>query len=62
MRLDPTDATRPWFLGSWPGQSSVTMGTQARGASNAKAKGELSWTLRFPSWREGFPAADASQK
>ena len=32
------------------------MGTDARGASNAKAKRELGWTLRYPSWRNGFPA------
>jgi hypothetical protein len=28
-----------------------------RGASNAKAKRELGWTLRYPSWRQGFVAA-----
>ena len=33
------------------------MGTEARGASNAKAKRELGWTLRYPSWRQGFAAA-----
>ena len=33
------------------------MGTESRGASNAKAKRELGWTLRYPSWREGFVAA-----
>lgn len=31
--------------------------TEARGASNAKAKRELGWALRYPSWRQGFPAA-----
>ena len=31
--------------------------TEIRGASNAKAKRELGWTLRYPSWRQGFPAA-----
>ncbi len=30
---------------------------EARGASNAKAKRELGWTLRYPSWRQGFAAA-----
>jgi hypothetical protein len=35
------------------------MGTEARGASNAKAKRELGWTLRYPSWRQGFAALDA---
>ena len=39
----------------------VVMGqTKARGASNAKAKRELEWTLRYPSWRQGFVAAYAS--
>lgn len=28
--------------------------TQQRGASNARAKMELGWTPRFPSWRTGF--------
>jgi nucleoside-diphosphate-sugar epimerase len=27
------------------------------GASNAKAKRELGWQPRYPSWREGFAAA-----
>ena len=32
-------------------------GRGSRGASNAKAKRELGWTLRYPSWRQGFAAA-----
>jgi hypothetical protein len=36
------------------------MGTEARGASNAKAKRELDLELRYPSWRQGFAAAYAS--
>jgi hypothetical protein len=35
----------------------VMMETESRGASNAKAKRELGWTPRYPSWREGFVAA-----
>ncbi len=31
-----------------------TSGSFERGASNAKAKRELGWTLRYPSWRGGF--------
>jgi nucleoside-diphosphate-sugar epimerase len=38
------------------GEAAVAMGTDARGASNAKAKHELGWTPRYPSWRRGFPA------
>jgi len=36
------------------GEAPVVMGTQSRGASNAKAKLQLGWTLRYPSWRQGF--------
>jgi hypothetical protein len=31
--------------------------TEVRGASNVKAKRELGWKLRYPSWRQGFRAA-----
>ncbi len=34
----------------------VSMMTEARGASNAKAKRELGWAPSYPSWRDGFPA------
>ncbi len=39
------------------GESGVRTSTEARGASNAKAVRELGWSLRFPSWRQGFVAA-----
>jgi 2-alkyl-3-oxoalkanoate reductase len=39
------------------GPAAVITATQARGASNSKAKRELGWTLRYPSWRQGFRAA-----
>ena len=39
------------------GESGVVLMTEIRGASNAKAKRELGWTLRYPSWHEGFRAA-----
>jgi nucleoside-diphosphate-sugar epimerase len=42
------------------GESGVALMTEIRGASNAKAKRELGWTLRYPSWREGFRLAYAS--
>jgi nucleoside-diphosphate-sugar epimerase len=38
------------------GDVAVVMGTEGRAASNAKAKRELGWELRYPSWREGFVA------
>ncbi|NED94624.1 NAD(P)-dependent oxidoreductase [Phytoactinopolyspora alkaliphila] len=36
------------------GKPAVIMMTEGRGFSNAKAKRELGWTLRYPSWRQGF--------
>jgi nucleoside-diphosphate-sugar epimerase len=36
------------------GEVGVVMMTEIRGASNAKAKRELGWQPRHPSWREGF--------
>jgi len=34
--------------------------TECRGGANAKIKRELGWTLRHPSWRQGFAEAYAS--
>jgi nucleoside-diphosphate-sugar epimerase len=48
-----------WLARLVAGAPAVMMGTTARGASNAKAKRELGWTLRYPSWRTGFAAAYA---
>jgi nucleoside-diphosphate-sugar epimerase len=36
------------------GEAGTVMMTEIRGASNAKAKRELGWKLRYPSWRQGF--------
>jgi nucleoside-diphosphate-sugar epimerase len=46
-----------WLARTLAGDVGVAMMTELRGASNAKAKRELGWTLRYPSWRQGFPAA-----
>jgi nucleoside-diphosphate-sugar epimerase len=43
-----------WLARLFAGEAVVMMGTESRGASNAKAKRELGWTLRYPSWRQGF--------
>ena len=42
------------------GDIPVMLGTEARGSSNAKAKRELGWTLRYPTWRQGFFEAYAA--
>ena len=36
------------------GEAGIVLMTEARGASNAKARAELGWTPRYPSWRDGF--------
>jgi 2-alkyl-3-oxoalkanoate reductase len=46
-----------WLARLVAGKGMVMMAVGSRGASNAKAKQELGWTLRYPSWRQGFPAA-----
>jgi nucleoside-diphosphate-sugar epimerase len=48
----------PRFVGRlFAGEAGVVMMTEARGASNAKAKRELGWQPAHPSWRQGFLAA-----
>jgi 2-alkyl-3-oxoalkanoate reductase len=49
-----------WLARLFAGEAVVMMGTESRGASNAKAKREMGWELRHPSWRQGFVAAYAS--
>jgi nucleoside-diphosphate-sugar epimerase len=43
-----------WLARLLAGNVAVTMMTEGRGFSNAKAKRELGWQLRYPSWRLGF--------
>ncbi|HUA06258.1 MAG TPA: NAD(P)-dependent oxidoreductase [Solirubrobacteraceae bacterium] len=54
-------APKPWrvprLVGRMlAGEAAIVMMTDIRGASNAKAKRELGWEPRHPSWREGFAA------
>jgi nucleoside-diphosphate-sugar epimerase len=52
-------AKRPLRVPGWMGRlaagevATVAM-TEIRGASNDKAKRELGWRPRYPSWRQGF--------
>ncbi len=36
------------------GEHGISLMTQIRGSSNAKAKAELGWSPTYPSWRDGF--------
>jgi nucleoside-diphosphate-sugar epimerase len=53
------DAKPPRRVPRWlgrllAGETATLMMTEVRGASNEKAKRELGWQLRYPSWRQGF--------
>ncbi len=53
------DAKPPRRVPRWlgrlaAGEAATVMMTEVRGASNEKAKRELGWQPRFPSWRQGF--------
>ena len=53
------DAKPPRRVPRWlgrlaAGEAATVMMTDARGASNAKAKRELGWQLQYPNWRLGF--------
>jgi 2-alkyl-3-oxoalkanoate reductase len=54
-------AKRPWkvpgFIGRLLGGTAARMTVGLRGASNAKAKRDLGWEPRYPSWRSGFSEA-----
>ena len=53
------EAKPPYSIPHWLGEltigkAGVSIMTQIRGCSNAKAKQELNWTPLYPSWRIGF--------
>lgn len=53
------EAKPPYSIPHWLGEvmigkAGVSIMTQIRGCSNAKAKRELNWTPIYPSWRIGF--------
>jgi nucleoside-diphosphate-sugar epimerase len=54
LRAKPPRRIPRWLGRLAAGEMATLMMTEARGSSNAKAKGELGWQLRYPSWRQGF--------
>jgi nucleoside-diphosphate-sugar epimerase len=55
-RAKPPRRLPKWAARLLAGDMVVGMMTEGRGFSNAKAKRELGWKLRYPSWRQGFRA------
>jgi nucleoside-diphosphate-sugar epimerase len=49
-----------WLGRLLAGEGTTMMMTEVRGASNAKAKRELGWRPRHPSWRQGMVEAAAT--
>jgi len=43
-----------WVARLGAGEVAVSMLTRTRGSSNSRAKRDLGWELRWPSWRQGF--------
>jgi 2-alkyl-3-oxoalkanoate reductase len=59
MLASALDAKPPRRVPRWlgrlaAGEMATIMMTEVRGASNEKAKRELGWQLRYPSWRQGL--------
>jgi len=60
LGAEPPRRCPAWLARLVAGDAAVVMSTEARGASNAKARRELGWTPRHPSWRTGFFATYAA--
>jgi 2-alkyl-3-oxoalkanoate reductase len=43
-----------WLAKLFAGRQAAVLATHLEGASNEKAKRELSWQPKYPSWRQGF--------
>ena len=54
MGAKPPRRIPVWLARLLAGEMIVAMMTEGHGFSNTKAKTELGWELRFPSWRQGF--------
>jgi nucleoside-diphosphate-sugar epimerase len=55
LGVKPPRRAPVWLGRLLGGEMVVSLMTQVRGASNEKAKRELGWTPKYPSWRDGFP-------
>jgi 2-alkyl-3-oxoalkanoate reductase len=55
LGVKPPMRAPAWLGRLLGGEMTVSMMTEARGASNEKAKREFGWTPEYPSWRDGFP-------
>jgi nucleoside-diphosphate-sugar epimerase len=54
LGAQPPRRVPAWLARPLAGEMAVGIMTEGRGFTNAKAKAELGWELRYPSWRQGF--------
>jgi 2-alkyl-3-oxoalkanoate reductase len=54
LGANPPRRVPRWLGRLLAGEAATAMMTEARGASNEKAKRELGWQPRYASWRQGF--------
>lgn len=54
LGAEPPRRVPRWLGRLLAGEAATVMMTEVRGASNAKARRELGWAPRYPSWRQGF--------
>jgi nucleoside-diphosphate-sugar epimerase len=57
LSAPPPKRVPVWLARLAIGEAGVSLMTEVRGASNAKAKAVLGWQPLYPSWRDGFRAA-----
>ena len=58
----PPPRKLPRWVARLMGEHVVSMMCEVRGASNAKARAQLDWAPRWPTWREGFAALGATRE
>ncbi len=54
LNAKPPRHVPAWIGRLFLGEAGLLMMTKIRGSSNAKARRTLGWTLRYPTWRDGF--------
>jgi nucleoside-diphosphate-sugar epimerase len=54
LGAEPPRHVPRWLARLVAGRAATAMMTETKGASNAKARRELGWQPRYPSWRQGF--------
>jgi nucleoside-diphosphate-sugar epimerase len=57
LGVKPPRRTPLWLVRLIGGKQAAVMAERLEGASNEKAKRELGWRPRYPSWRQGFREA-----